>query len=132
MEIHPGLTAETRYLVRAADLADTYGTHLPRVLSTPTLICWMEAICHETIAGLLANGQTSVGASVNIRHMAATPEHFEVRVRGELLEVSGRKLKFKVEAWDEVEKIGEGEHERVLIDRARFDQRLEDKRQKKV
>ncbi len=132
MEIHPGLVTETTHLVRSTDTADAIRKQLPHVLSTPTLVSWMELVCQEAVDSKLDAGQITVGAAVNIRHMAATPEHFDVRVRGELLEVNGRMLKFKVEAWDEVEKIGEGEHDRAIIDIARFDQRLAAKREKKA
>jgi fluoroacetyl-CoA thioesterase len=89
----------------------------------------MERTAHETILPYLPEGQTSVGAVVNIRHLAATPVGMTVRFRAELLEVDGRRLRFKVEAWDQIDKIGEGEHERFIIDRARFNDRLEKKRQ---
>jgi predicted thioesterase len=69
-----------------------------------------------------------VGAVVNIRHLAATPIGFTVRTRAEVLEVEGRRVKFKVEAWDDLEKIAEGEHERFIIDMGRFIDRVEKKR----
>jgi fluoroacetyl-CoA thioesterase len=69
-----------------------------------------------------------VGSLVNVRHLAATPVGMQVRIRAELLEVDGRRVRFKVEAWDAVDKIAEGEHERFIIDKARFNERLEKKR----
>ena len=97
------------------------------MLSTPRLIGFMERTAHQVIEPYLEEGQGSVGMTVNVRHMAATPVGMQVRFRAELLEVDGRRLRFKVEAWDAVEKIGEGEHERFIIDQKRFNDRLEQK-----
>ena len=69
-----------------------------------------------------------MGTVVNIRHLAATPIGFTVRTRVEVLEVEGRRVKFKVEAWDDLEKIAEGEHERFIIDLGKFIDRVEKKR----
>ncbi|MEJ5202501.1 MAG: hotdog domain-containing protein, partial [Anaerolineales bacterium] len=93
------------------------------------LIQLLEQTARVTVAKHLAKGQTTVGALVNVRHLAATPIGMKIRTRAELLEVEGRRLRFRVEAWDEVEKIAEGEHERFIIDEQRFKERLEQKRQ---
>jgi fluoroacetyl-CoA thioesterase len=128
MPIEPGLVGEINIAVSENETARASGGEtLPPVLSTPRLISYLERTAHEAILPFLAPGQTSVGASVNVRHMAATPIGMRVHFRAELLEVDGRRLKFKVDAWDEVEKIAEGEHERFIIDKARFDQRLAQK-----
>jgi fluoroacetyl-CoA thioesterase len=130
MTIEPGLVGELAFTVQENDTArSSGGESLPPVLSTPRMISLMERTAHETILPYLPEGQTSVGAVVNIRHLAATPVGMTVRFRAELLEVEGRRLRFKVEAWDQIDKIGEGEHERFIIDRARFNDRLEKKRQ---
>jgi fluoroacetyl-CoA thioesterase len=129
MTIEPGLIGELNITVQDSDTArSSGGESLPPVLSTPTMIGLMERTAHQAILPHLAAGQTSVGALVNIRHLAATPVGMAVRFRAELLEVDGRRLRFKVEAWDDVDKIGEGEHERFIIDGARFNDRLEKKR----
>ncbi|MDD5369078.1 MAG: thioesterase family protein [Anaerolineaceae bacterium] len=123
---------EDTWVVQEADTtafsAATRGMDLPRVLSTPRMIGWMETTCYKLAADHLVPGQTTVGSAVNIRHLAATPQGAEVRTRGELLEINGRRLRYRVEAWDGLEKIGEGEHERFIIDCTRFDKRLEEKR----
>lgn len=129
MPLEPGLVGEYEMLVQESDTArSSGGESLPPVLSTPRMIGRMEHAAHTAILPFLAEDQTSVGVLVNIRHLGATPVGMKARFRAELLEVSGRRLRFKVEAWDEVEKIGEGEHERFIIDRARFIERLEKKR----
>ncbi len=129
MPLEPGLIGELSITVQESDTARASGEEsLPPVFSTPRLIGLMERTAHATILPHLAEGQTSVGTLVHVRHLAATPVGMTVRFRAELLEVDRRRLRFKVEAWDEVEKIGEGEHERFVIDTARFTERLEQKR----
>lgn len=128
MTLTPGLTGELHITVLESDTARASGGEtLPPVLSTPRMISYLERTAHQSILPYLAEGQTSVGSLVNVRHLAATPVGMQVDFHSELLEVDGRRLKFKVEAWDEVEKIAEGEHERFIIDQARFDQRLAQK-----
>jgi fluoroacetyl-CoA thioesterase len=129
MPIQPGLTGEMTLIVQESDTARyTGGESLPPVFSTPRVIGLLERTSHNTILPFLAEGQGSVGAVVNIRHLAATPIGFTVRTRAEVLEVEGRRVKFKVEAWDDLEKIAEGEHERFIIDMGRFIDRVEKKR----
>jgi predicted thioesterase len=125
MLIEPGLTNEISLTVVEADTARASGGEsLPPVLSTPRLIAYLERAAHTAVLPLLPAGQSTVGAAVNVRHLAATPVGMTVRFRAELLEVDGRRLRFKVEAWDEMEKIADGEHERFIIDVERFNQRL--------
>lgn len=130
MTIEVGLTNELNLTVQESDTAASMtGGELPPVLGTPRLIQLLEQTARVTVAKHLAKGQTTVGALVNVRHLAATPVGMKIRTRAELLEVEGRRLRFRVEAWDEVEKIAEGEHERFIIDEQRFKERLEQKRQ---
>ena len=129
MPLEPGMIFERSHVVQFSDTARSSGDEtLPVVLSTPRMIGLLEFTCQLLVLPHLAEGQTSVGSLVNIRHLAATPEGMTVRLRAELLEVDRRRLRFKVEAWDALEKIGEGEHERFIIDKDRFDARLEEKR----
>lgn len=128
MSLEPGLVNEISMTVEMNDTArSSGGESLPPVLSTPRLISFMERSAHFAILPFLKEGQTSVGTVVNIRHIGATPVGMEVRFRAELIEVDRRRLLFKVEAWDAMEKVGEGEHERFIIDRDRFDERLAQK-----
>jgi fluoroacetyl-CoA thioesterase len=130
MNIEPGLVNETKIIVTdEITAAASGGPRMAPVLSTPQLVRLMESTAHNTIVNLLEPSQSSVGAEVSIKHMAATPVGMAVRIRAELLEVDGRRLRFRVEAWDEVEKIAEGEHERFIIDWERFMARVEKKRQ---
>ena len=108
-------------------LASALGSGAVQVLSTPSMIALMENAAAQAVASVLPPGQTTVGTRLEIRHLAATPIGLEVRARAELLEVDGRKLTFTVEAFDSQEKIGEGTHERVVVDPARLIARAEAK-----
>jgi predicted thioesterase len=127
VKIEPGLTAEIVRVVTEDDTAAVYGSGLVPVLSTPHLIALMEAAAQGAIQPYLEEDESAVGIRVDMRHLAATPVGMEVRVRAELREMKGRRLHFHIEAWDEVEKVGEADHERFVIDMARFMQRVEEK-----
>jgi fluoroacetyl-CoA thioesterase len=133
MPIEPGLVNETKIIVTEELTATAVSSlRMAPVLSTPNLVRLMEKTAHAAIFPYLDDSQSSVGAMINIRHLAATPIGLEVRIRAELTEVDGRRLCFKVEAWDELEKVGEGEHERFIIDCDRFMARVEKKKQRIV
>jgi len=128
MSINAGTVFEIRRVVEESlTAAAVGGEKLPHVLSTPHLIGWIETAAAEAIAAELTPEQSSVGTFISLKHMAATPVGMEVKVRVELLEASGRRLHYKVEAWDPVEKIAEGEHERFIIDINRFTQNVQKK-----
>ncbi len=127
MEIQPGLQTEIEHVVTEQETAASYGSGLVPVLSTPHLIALMEGAARTAVAPYLAEGQTTVGTQVNMRHLAATPVGMKVRIKATLTEARGRRLRFSVEAFDEVEKIGEAEHERFIIDTERFMRRVREK-----
>jgi len=89
------------------------------------MIALMEKASVMAVDHLLPPGQATVGGEIQVRHLAATPQGMEVAVRSELVGVEGRRLTFKVEAFDEREKIGEGTHIRFIIDLARFREKVE-------
>ena len=127
MTLAPGLIGEITHVVTDEDTAATYASGLVPTLSTPHLVALMENAARTALQDQLKEGQSSVGTRVDVRHLAPTPVEMEVRLRAELLEVDGRRLRFRVEAWDETEKIGECDHERFIIDWARFIKRVEEK-----
>jgi len=116
----PGLQAELSIIVSAADTAERWGSGLVPVYSTPALVGLMEASAVKALQGQLDQGQTTVGGRIDVHHLAATPVGMQVRARAELVAIEGRKLIFQVEAWDEVEKIGQALHERFLVDVEKF------------
>jgi len=128
-ELTPGLKAETEITVAEADTAARWGSGLVPVYSTPALVGQMENTAVVALTGQLPAGQTTVGGRIDVRHLAPTPVGMKVRAVAELVEVAGRKLVFKIEAWDAVEKIGEATHERFIIDEAKFMARVQSKGQ---
>lgn len=129
-EIVPGLVGQIEMVVREENTARHLGSGNVAVLATPEMVRLMERAAVAAVDHLLPDGYRTVGAAVNVRHLAATPLGMRVRAQAELTAVEGRKLTFRVEADDEVDRIGEGEHERVIIDVGRFKERVEEKREK--
>jgi predicted thioesterase len=125
--IVPGLASECRLLVKEENTAAHLGSGDVSALATPEMICLMEKASVAAVDPLLPKGYKTVGILVNVRHLAATPMGMEVRVRAELAEVDGRRLVFHVAAHDEVEKVGEGEHHRMIIDAVRFGEKVSKK-----
>ena len=119
-ELTPRLNAEIEHLVTDEDTAARWGSGLVPVFSTPALVGLMESAAVKILEGRLPPGQSSVGTRIDVRHLAATPVGMQVRARAELVSVDGRKLVFTIQAWDEVELIGEATHERYVIDEAKF------------
>ena len=122
-----GLIGEASRKVSEELTAARWGSGLVPVLGTPALVALMEQAAVSALEGHLGEGQTSVGVRIDVRHLAATPVGMHVRARAELVAVEGRRLRFHIEAWDEVERVGEASHERVIVDRERFLQRAEGK-----
>ena len=123
-----GLKNEMKWTVKEKHLASSFGSGLVEVLATPVLVGLCEECSRLMVEPLLADGQKTVGTVVNLRHMAATPMGMQVTVRAELVETEGRRLRFRIEAWDEVERIAEAGHERFIIDAERFARRIAEKR----
>ena len=127
-QIVPGLVAEQTKVVAASDTAEHLGSGSVPVFATPSLILLLESTAVAATQPYLPAGYQTVGVRVDIRHIAATPVDMRVWARAELVERHDRRLTFRVEAWDEHELIGEGTHERVLVETARFMARVEAKR----
>ena len=129
-EIVPGLVGQSDMFVREENTARHLGSGNVAVLATPEMVRLMEKAAVAAVDHLLPDGYRTVGVEVDVRHLAATPVGMRVRAQAELAAVEGCKLTFRVEAFDEVEKIGEGEHKRAIIDLERFKARVEAKRGK--
>lgn len=127
-DIHPeSCIGESEIVVGEEWTATRMGSGTVPVLATPALVALMEQAAVRALEGHLPPGQTSVGVRIDIRHLAATPVGMRVRACATLLVVEGRRLTFQIEAWDEREKVGEATHERVLVDEARFMERVQGK-----
>ena len=119
-----GTKGESHLLVTNENAINFLGLEGARVLSTPHMIGYMERTCRDTVLPLLDKGHDTVGTHVDVSHLAAAPLGMAVRFLAEVLEVDGRRIRFRVEAWDEKEKIGEGTHERTVINVAKFAAKL--------
>jgi predicted thioesterase len=126
-DIRVGLVSETTAIVDERLLATTVGSGSVAVYATPAMVALIEAAAVGALAPALAEGQSSVGVALGIRHLAATPPGQQVRARAEVIDVQGAKVTFQVQAWDEHELIGDGTHTRYVIDVARFMQRVQAK-----
>lgn len=116
MEI--GSKGKLETVVNDSMTANSVGSGTLDVLATPIMVALMENAATKALD--LPEGQTSVGTYLNIRHLAATPVGMKVWAVAEITAIEGRKLVFNIEAFDEKEKIGEGQHERFIIDSAKF------------
>jgi predicted thioesterase len=124
------MTNELEFTVGEEHVAAHIGSGSLRVLATPVMIAFMERVSHRLLAQRLPEGFSSVGTLVEVRHLAPTPLGDSLRVRCEVLQVDGRRVTLSVQAWDSRELVGDGRHERVIIDLARFLARLEGKSDK--
>jgi fluoroacetyl-CoA thioesterase len=127
-DIPIGTMGEHRRTVTPDIAINFLGLEGARVLATPFLIMLLEMASRDSIVGLLEAGYDSVGTEVNVRHLAATPLGMQVRFHSEVIAVDDRRVRFKVEAFDEKEKIAEGTHERFVVNIQRFAKRLAEKR----
>lgn len=114
--IEPGLVGKMKSIVTDEDTAERWGSGLVPVFGTPSLVGLMENAAVQALDGYLPAEQTSVGGRMDVCHLAPTPVGMQVHARAELLEIDGRRLVFRIEAWDDVERIGEATHERFIIE----------------
>jgi len=126
-ELVPGLIGESQTVVTETNTAKHLGSGNVKVFATPEMVRLMEKAGVAAVDHLLPEGQCTVGVALDVKHLAATPLNMTVTARAELVVVEGRRLTFRVEAFDEVEKVGEGTHQRYVIDVTRFQQRVEKK-----
>jgi fluoroacetyl-CoA thioesterase len=127
-EIPVGTRSEYTMLVTSDVAIDFLGLDGPRVLSTPQMIGRMEMTCRNAVLPLLDPGYDTVGTHVNVAHLAAAPMGMAVTFTAEVTAVIDRRVQFRVEARDEKEKIGEGTHERAIINVAKFATKLASKK----
>ena len=124
----PGLIGKSEMIVKEEDLVSRLGGIAADVLSTPRLIQLLEEAAIEAIRAFTPSDQWSLGTEVRIKHLSATPTGMKVTAHALLKEVNKNRLLFLVDAYDEKEKVAEGEHERILVSKERFLQRVESKR----
>lgn len=126
-ELKPGLVGEVSEFVTEQLTAASIKSGLVSAYATPAMTALMENASVLAIQKFLPKGYTSVGAELCVKHLAPTPVGVRVHARSQVVSVDGRKVTFQVEAWDHQEKIGEGTHIRVIVDAARFKDKIEKK-----
>ncbi len=125
--VQPGLEGQVVELVIEENTARHLGSGGVSVLATPRMILLMERAGVAAVDHLLPEGYRTVGAHLDVSHLAPTPVGLTVTARAELIEVDGRRLTFRVEAHDGVELVGEGTHQRYIVNVERFGQRVAEK-----
>jgi len=123
-----GLNGKSEMVVGEEDLVSRLGSIDVDVLSTPKLVELMEAAAIAAIQEFVSPDQLSLGTDVKIKHLSATPLGMKVVAHALLKEVNKNRLFFLVDAYDEMEKVAEGEHERILVSKDRFLEKVEKKR----
>ena len=130
-DVKIGLKGSAEIVVGEEHTAPRIGSGRVHVLATPVMINVMEAAALAAIEHLLPIGHQSLGTHLNVGHYAATPVGMRLRARAEVTKIDGRNIEFAVTAFDEKERVGDGTHSRVVVNVARFDQRVQAKLEKK-
>lgn len=115
-----GIIGQEELIVNEMNTAEALGSGSLAVFATPAMIALMEKTARLSVAPFLEDGQSTVGTLVNVKHLSASPVGMKITCRTELNEIDRRRLVFHVECSDEAGMIGEGEHERFIIDEAKF------------
>ena len=123
-QLKPGVVGRADLLVAEEHTAPRVGSGRVHVLATPVMINLIEAAALSAVEHLLPSGFQSLGTLLNVRHVAATPVGMRVTATAQVIAVEGRTIRFRVEARDEKERIGDGTHERVVVNVAKFDERV--------
>jgi predicted thioesterase len=126
-ELRPGLSGTAEIVVGTRDTAPHVGSGKIGVLATPIMVNLMEAAALQAVERFMPAGFQTVGTHLDVRHFAATPVGLKVQAHAELTKIEGRTLTFRLRADDEREPVGEGVHERLIINVERFDQRMQKK-----
>src|SRR6266540_835493 len=125
--LKPGLKGTAELTVGEEHTAPRIGSGRVHVLATPVMINLMEAAALDAIEALLPAGHQSLGTHLNVGHYAATPVGMTLRATAAVTKVEGRTIEFRVEAFDDKERVGDGTHTRVVVNVERFDQRVQRK-----
>ena len=115
-----GIKGKQTIVVTPAQTAAYYGSGALEVFATPAMVALLEETAWRSVQPYLEEGQATVGTRVDIRHLAATPLGGKVTCESELVEIDRRRLVFKVDVFDEKTKVGEGTHERFIIQSEKF------------
>ena len=122
-----GMEKTIETMVTEDKLASAVGSGIAAVFATPSLVALMENAAVQTMEDALPEGWSSVGTRIEIDHLAATPPGMKVRATARIIEVDRRKIVFAIEAYDEIEKVGNAVHTRFLVDKAKFEAKAQQK-----
>lgn len=125
--LQPGLSLDLTFPVTPDLTAKAVGSGTLEVLATPIMIARMEQAAWTAVAPHLADGESTVGTLMNVQHLSPTPVGMEVTCRAELVQAEGRRLVFQVSAWDARGPVGQGSHERAVIQNQRFVEKAQSK-----
>jgi predicted thioesterase len=126
-KIQIGLSSIIETVTMPKDSAINYNSGELDIFATPAMIALMECTAKNAVDLHLPMSCTTVGTRLDVKHMAATPIGMKVKFTAELIKVEDRRLVFKIEAYDEVEKIGEGIHERYIVEKDKFMNKINNK-----
>ena len=126
-ELKVGIKNQECQVVKEEHTACALASGMVAVLSTPMLIALMEKAAMNAVAPYLEEGMQTVGTDIKMEHLAATPVGMQFRAEAILMEINGRKLVFAIETFDEIEKIGQGTHERFIVSEKKFMDRVNKK-----
>lgn len=130
-KLAPGLKGQSQTVVKRQDLASAYGNTGVDVMSSMTLMTLLEQAAIAALGPALEPGQMTVGARMEMDHLAPTPEGFTVKAEAELMEVAGRKLVFGLTASDGLDTVAKATHVRFVVESQRFFQGVADKQSRK-
>ena len=125
--IEVGIKGQAEALVEQEDTAKIVGSGDLLVYATPCMVALMEGAAYQSVAPFLAEGESTVGTRMDVKHLSATPVGMEVRAESVVTAVDGRKITFEIHAFDEAGEIGSAVHERVVIRAERFLEKSYDK-----
>lgn len=125
--LETGIKGEAKEVVSEKNSAKAMKSGELNVYATPSMIALMEQAAYKSVTAELEEGKGTVGTLMNVSHISATPLGMEVTAVSELVEIDRKRLVFKVEAFDERGKIGEGTHERFIIDNEKFQEKANNK-----
>ena len=129
--LRPGMELKKDYQVKRGDTARANGSGGLEVLATPVLVTWMESAAYDMAALCLPDNMTTVGVRLSFDHLSATPVDMKVRIKVVLKEIDRRKLSFTFEAWDTAQRICYGDHDRVIVEKTPFMEKVLEKRDRK-
>jgi len=119
-KLETGIFIERNIKTSPEMAASRFHKSSPQVLSSPTLITFMQTTCADLLAPFLEEGEMAVSVRIDMSHLSSTPIGMGINIRAEIINIDGRNVNFKVEAFDEVERIAKAINEMYIIDKERF------------